>query len=270
MLVDIHTHIFPPSFIKARKTLMKTEKQFSEIYADPNAKMATAKDLLDSMSTAGVDISVACGFWWSDVSLAQEHTDYLIEVGKESQESSVSRIIPFVPMQTSDPPDFTLGVGELRKNQRTDLGLVTDLRGVVLVHVSEEVGHQYPGKSGGLSVRELWLLLINNPNLRVIAAHWGGGLPFYGLMPEVQTLIESGRIVFDSAASKYLYTSDIYKLVPAIVGDSSVCWGSDFPLRSQLSDLRDAKSNLSGTAYVEKFTGENAMEFLQIDNDVRV
>ena len=87
MLIDIHTHIFPPSFVKARKTLMKTEKQFAEIYADPDAKMATAEDLLDSMSTAGVDISVACGFWWSDASLAQEHTNYLIEVEKESQDA---------------------------------------------------------------------------------------------------------------------------------------------------------------------------------------
>tara|TARA_B110000438_G_scaffold35974_1_gene35707 strand:- start:1015 stop:1764 length:750 start_codon:yes stop_codon:yes gene_type:complete len=249
---------------------MKTEKQFAEIYADPDAKMATAEDLLDSMSTAGVDISVACGFWWSDASLAQEHTNYLIEVEKESQDASFSRIIPFVPIQTSDPPDFALGVGELRKNQRTDLGLVTDLRGVVLVHVSEEVGHQYPGKSGGLSVRELWLLLINNPNLRVIAAHWGGGLPFYGLMPEVQTLIKSGRIVFDSAASKYLYTADIYKLMPTLVGDSSICWGSDFPLRSQLNDLRDVKSSLFGTAYIEKFIGENAMKFLKINPKVCV
>jgi predicted TIM-barrel fold metal-dependent hydrolase len=87
-------------------------------------------------------------------------------------------------------------------------------------------------------------------------------------MPEVRTLIKSGRLVFDSAASKYLYTSDIYKLMPTIVGDSSVCWGSDFPLRSQLNDLRDVKSNLSGTAYIEKFIGENAMKFLKIDSDV--
>ena len=267
MLIDIHTHIFPRSFIKARKTLMKTEKQFAEIYADPNAKMATAKDLLDSMSTAGVDISVACGFWWSDATLAQEHTDYLTEVGEKSQESFGSRIIPFVPMLTSDPPHFTIGVGELRKNQRTDLGSVTDLQGVVLVHVSEEVGHEYPGKSGGLSLRELWLLLINNPNLRVIAAHWGGGLPFYGFMPEVRTLIASGRVIFDSAASQYLYTPDIYKLIPAIIGDSSVCWGSDFPLRSQLKDLRDVKANLSDKAFIKKFTSENAIKFLNLDNE---
>lgn len=266
MLVDIHTHIFPPSFIKARKTLMKTEMQFGEIYGDSSAKMATAEDLLDSMSTAGVDISVACGFWWSDAGLAQEHADYLLEAEKKSQESAISRIIPFVPVQKTDPPDFPLGVGELRKNQRADLGAATDLRGVVLVHVSEEVGHQYSGKSGGLTVGELWLLLSNNPNLRVIAAHWGGGLPFYALMPEVQELIDSGRIVFDSAASKYLYRSDIYKLIPTLVGDSSVCWGSDFPLRSQLNDLNDVRENLSGSTYIEKFIGGNAMKFLKIDN----
>jgi len=266
MLIDIHTHIFPPSFIKARKTLMKTEKQFGEIYGDPNAKMATAEDLLDSMSAADVDISVACGFWWSDAGLAEEHKDYLLESEKKYRDSSISRIIPFVPVQKTDPPDFTLGVGELRKNHRADLGIVTDLQGVVLVHVSEEVGHQYPGKSGGLTVRELWLLLLNNPNLRVIAAHWGGGLPFYALMPEVQILIDSGRLVFDSAASKYLYRSDIYKFIPNIVGDSAVCWGSDFPLRSQLNDLNDVKENLSGSAYIEKFLGGNAMKFLKIDS----
>ena len=46
---------------------------------------------------------------------------------------------------------------------------------------------------------------LREGQLRVIAAHWGGGFPFHALMPEVRALLAGGRLAFDSAASALLY-----------------------------------------------------------------
>ncbi len=40
MIIDSHAHIFPPSVIARRATLLATEPAFAEIYSDANAKMA--------------------------------------------------------------------------------------------------------------------------------------------------------------------------------------------------------------------------------------
>ena len=86
------------------------------------------------------------------------------------------------------------GVGELLPDgQNFDItdkallqdmaALVTNRAGVMLVHSSEPVGHQYGGKGHTVPAKIL-ALATNFPDLKIIAAHWGGGLPFYELMPK--------------------------------------------------------------------------------------
>ena len=52
--------------------------------------------------------------------------------------------------------------------------------------------------------------------MTVIAAHWGGGLPFYALMPEVREALEN--VYFDTAASHLLYDATVYRRVIELVG----------------------------------------------------
>src|SRR5690606_14038449 len=93
MIVDIHTHIFPPALIRDRSRLADLDPAVAALYRDPAAKMATVEDLLESMDAAGVDVSVACGFWWTDPALRAEHAAYLVEVAAASE----GRVVPFVP-----------------------------------------------------------------------------------------------------------------------------------------------------------------------------
>ena len=67
--------------------------------------------------------------------------------------------------------------------------------------------------------------------MRVVAAHWGGGFPFYELMPEVQTA--AANVWYDSAASLYLYRPEIFPTVARIAGPRKILWGSDYPLIAQ-------------------------------------
>ncbi|MFN8639300.1 MAG: amidohydrolase family protein [Dehalococcoidia bacterium] len=133
-----------------------------------------------------------------------------------------------------------------------------------LVHASETVGHAYAGKSGGYEAGALWRLLEERPDVRVIAAHWGGGLPFFGLMPEVRAHIDAGRLAFDTAASKYLYDPTVFDVVQRLVGPRAVMWGSDFPLRDQARDRREAEAALPDDEARTAVLGGNAAGFLRV------
>ena len=111
MIVDIHTHIFPPHFIEDRARLAATDPAFEEMYASPRAQMATAEDLIASMDRAGVDVSVAAGFWWRDRGRRGEHAAYLLAAAVRYPD----RIVPSVPQSASEVLPGATGIGELRE-----------------------------------------------------------------------------------------------------------------------------------------------------------
>ena len=61
-----------------------------------------------------------------------------------------------------------------------------------------------------------------------MCAHWGGGLPFYALMPEVSASLEN--VYFDTAASPLLYEARIFEAATALVGAERILLGSDYAL----------------------------------------
>src|SRR5260370_29269665 len=80
---------------------------------------------------------------------------------------------------------------------------------IVLSHCSEPIGHIYPGK-GNVSLSDIVAFLSAFPDVRFVAAHWGGGLPFYTLMPEIQRI--TTRVWDDTAATIYLYRRAIFPI----------------------------------------------------------
>jgi predicted TIM-barrel fold metal-dependent hydrolase len=164
------------------------------------------------------------------------------------------------------------GLGELRPwNQGYDLAdseeahLLAWASGAhdlpLLFHVSEPVGHQYPGKRG-LELSSLYRFVEGFPGVTVVAAHWGGGLPFYALMPEVKEALDN--TFFDTAASPFLYDPIIYRRVIDLVGAERILFGSDFPLLSQgrcLAQVREAGLHEEEQRLI---LGENARRLLRI------
>lgn len=267
MIVDVHTHAFPPSLIARREALVRTDAQFAELYGDPATRMATADELLASMEEAAVDVSVVAGFWWRDPAVAEEHTAYLLEAAA----ASAGRLLPFVPAPARNAAASLVargarGVGEVRPANRLtpELALEHDAAAAglpLLLHSSEEPGHAYPGKAGGYSIGMLWRVLTQT-DARVIAAHWGAGFPFYALMPEVQTHLIADRMLFDTAATRFLYDPAIFETVFALVGERAVAWGSDFPLRPQDADRRLLEQAVTDAEARAAVLGGNAARFL--------
>ena len=100
----------------------------------------------------------------------------------------------------------------------------------ILTHTSEPVGHEYPGK-GRTTPDVVWRFVNNFPDANLICAHWGGGVPFYQLMPEVANI--SGNVFFDTAVSPLLYSESIFSTVTEIMGSERILFGSDYPLIDQ-------------------------------------
>lgn len=278
MIVDVHTHIFPPAVRDDRDAYLTRDATFRELYSNPKAQLATAQDLLASMEEQGIDHAVACGFAWSDAGLMREHNDYLLEAAA----SSDGRIVPFcnvLPAADGARKEMeryaargARGLGELRPanqgyklidSEEADLlawaGDAYDL--ALLFHASEPVGHAYPGKTG-LPLEELGRFVADFPGVTVIAAHWGGGLPFFALMPEVRETFAS--TYFDTAGTPFLYSPDIYARAVDLVGADHILFGSDYPLVSHERALREMREAPIDDAARAKILGDNAKKLLRL------
>jgi predicted TIM-barrel fold metal-dependent hydrolase len=272
VIVDCHTHIFPPEIATDRDHYLDADATFRELYADPRAKLATAGELIASMERSGIDVSVALGFAWTDVETCRLHNDYLLEAGHRNK----GRIVPFCSLPLAGD-DATIeaearrctqggaaGFGEMRPEnngfdllQRGDVlaRLADELDAVLLFHVSEPVGHRYAGK-GGLAMATFYEFVCAHPGIKVIGAHWAGGLPFYGPMPEVREVL--GRIHVDTAASSLLYDDSVYERVNGLAGSGSVLFGSDYPLLSQSRSRRRIEESSLAEASKSAILGSNA------------
>ena len=277
MIVDFHTHIFPPHFQGDRERLILRDATFGALFSDPRSRLAAAEDLVEAMNAAGVDTAVVMGVGWTDRDVARQANDYILE----SLHRFPGRLVGFCSVNPAWGEDAVMevrrcaregvkGVGELHPDsQGFDLGCketlaplmeaVEELGLVLLTHSSEPVGHTYPGK-GRTTPEVLYAFLSNFPRNRIVCAHWGGGLPFYSLMPEVASALEN--VYFDTAASPLLYGPDI---IPAIVGLSrpgSVLFGTDFPLIGLSRTLGQVQEAPIPPEAMQGVLGDNARALL--------
>lgn len=132
---------------------------------------------------------------------------------------------------------------------------------IVLTHSSEPVGHIYPGK-GNVLPETLYRFIVNFPSQRIVCAHWGGGLPFYALMPEVAEALEN--VFFDTAASPFLYRYKIFPCVAELVGTDKILFGSDYPLITQNRIIHSLRELSMPQESKDNILGENARRLLGI------
>ena len=129
----------------------------------------------------------------------------------------------------------------------------------VVVHVSEPAGHQYPGK-GQTTPDRAYRFIENFPDNLIICAHWGGGLPFYNLMPEVGKTLQN--VYFDTAASPFLYRPEIFGTVAGLVGSEKILFATDYPLIRHQRLLVQVRENILDSTDLENILGENARRLL--------
>jgi predicted TIM-barrel fold metal-dependent hydrolase len=245
MIIDSHTHALPPQIKADRSHYAERDAAFAEIYTPEKASIATADDLIANMDHEGIDISVIVNYGWSTHELCVETNDYIME----SIARYPKRLVGFGAV-ANYYDDYSLaeiercvkggikGVGELRPDVQLPeyfsqemlmpfSQLLVKHNLILLTHASDPVGHLYRGK-GAATPERLEKFIANFSNVPVVCAHWGGGLPFYTLMPEVRQALEN--VYFDTAISPFLYRPDIYRYVRDLVGADRILFGSDYPV----------------------------------------
>jgi hypothetical protein len=277
--VDTCTHVLPQAFASNRDRISCADRTFRALFADPKAKFAQIDDLVASMDEAGVGVSVCAGFGWTDPEVARESNNYNLEAARLHP----GRLVAFCSVNPLWGEDAVAevrrcheagakGIGELHPDTQgildADLASLApvlvaarELEMPVLIHASEPVGHGYPGK--GTATPELLMALVKAyPNNTFIFSHFGGGLPFYGLMPEVKSALKNAY--FDSAAFPFLYRPEVFDVAARAIGVDKILFASDFPLVAQRRALGEfERSGLSAKDSLA-VRGGNAVGLLKI------
>ena len=279
MLIDFHTHVLPPSFRDRREEYIGRDETFAALFSSPRAKIATADELISAMDDAQVEVAVIMGFGWTDRRIALEANEYILQsIGRHP-----GRLVGFCSV---DPTwgDAAVsevercaaagarGIGELHPDsQHLDIAdretmaplmeTAQRLGLLVVIHASEPVGHLYPGK-GETTPDKVYAFACNFPYNRIVAAHWGGGLPFYALMPEVAEGL--ANVYFDTAASPILYRSQVFSTVAALGCSHRFLFGTDFPLVGYHRALQQVEEAGLDAETRDRILGLNAAELLGI------
>ncbi|HEX6538303.1 MAG TPA: amidohydrolase family protein [Candidatus Dormibacteraeota bacterium] len=240
MIVDAHVHVLPASMRRQRQRI--ADPWFAACHQGDRA-IATVDDLLGVMDAAGIDHAVCLGWPFADQRLCAEVNDYLAK----AQHAHPDRITGFGcvnPGASGAAAELRRiaglglrGVGELNCDAQSfalDDGRVAEAVAVSMelalpwtLHCSEPVGHAYAGK-GTATPDLVAAFALRHPELKLVCAHLGGGLPFFAHMPEVAALCR--RLWFDTAAVPFLYRPTAYRSVVDLVGADRLLFGSDYPL----------------------------------------
>ena len=245
MIIDVHIHLSSPDLAAHRVPWLEGEPGLEALYKDPAAKLVTTSHLLADLDEAGVDKALVMGFPFAKEDNARRHIDWLLEECAKYPER-------LYPLAAFDPraewcsklsEDFLdsggfglvelcvydegLAPGLLDKLEA--LGSICRDRGkTMLVHVNEPIGHKYPGKAP-IEISEIFELVKRCQGLKLILAHFGGGIPFLAsLKKEVREYLSMVR--FDTAAMPFLFEPKALRLAVDLLGPENFLLGTDYPL----------------------------------------
>jgi len=277
MIVDFHTHIFPPEVVNGRQDFVARDPVFAHIYGSPTARMVTAEGLVEALDEEGVDKGVVFGFPWRDAGLSRMANAYLMD----AKERHPERIVPFYTPSLAGGKQavrqavralergmqgigevafYTSGMGKRQWSYLRSLAEVARDWGVpLLLHTNESVGHQYPGKTD-MRLRDLWRFVEEAEGVTLVLAHWGGGLFFYELMKSVRKRAEN--LYYDTAASPFLYSPQVYRIAVEILGPERILFGSDFPLIRPSRYRKEMEEGGLPADAQEMIMGQNASRLL--------
>ena len=244
MIIDTHVHVYPPEVIEDWERIASREDYFKTVVLGSVHKWSTARDVLEAMDADGVDESWITTFGFKDLELCRLCNDYAIEAANASggRLKAMAVVPPTARGAASEiercATGGAIGIGEIFPDgQDFDISdpdvtwrfaAVCHEAGMfVMLHTAEPVGRNYPGK-GMTGPSEAYSFARNHPELRVVMAHWGGGLFLYESMPEARVALKNVR--YDTAASPFVYGGEIFDVCGLPWMRGKIMYGSDFPL----------------------------------------
>ncbi len=249
-MIDAHVHYLPPSVAVDLPGLAVREPYWGYLLNPPGGKsiqgFADVDAMLAAMDGAGVERAVIVGEYFQNhescvnrnsrvIELLRQHSDRLLALAAVQPLAGAAAAAELERCREAG----MVGVGELnpyaqgfRLDGRPFLDLAAwcvEANWPINLHVNEEVGGFYPGKSP-TPLRHFYELAGRLPDLKLILAHWGGGLFFYELMPAVRRQL--ANVWYDTAATPLQYpVKRIFPVALQCVDHRKILFGSDYPLR---------------------------------------
>lgn len=276
MIVDAHVHILPDRVRDNPSVLAQSEPWFASCHSR-GERMASAESLVAAMDEHGVDHAVCFSWPFAAAAMCAEANDYVAAAVRRYPD----RLTGFGVVQPLDPEAVRevtrcaelglAGIGEMNADAQ-GWGLLDDsvdpvVRACVGVgmpwtlHCSEPVGREYRGKGTSTPDRVV-AFAQRHPDLTLICAHLGGGLPLYAHIPEVRAACE--LLHFDTAAQPFVYEASVYRALVDGIGAERILLGSDHPLLDvsrYLAALDEAGIETTGRDLI---TGGNAVRLLRL------
>ncbi len=254
----------------------RKDKTFASMFKHKMTDLPSIEDFIVAMDQDEIDASVVMGYGWCEYEIAKIANDFILDAAKKYPE----RIIPFCSIHPGwgDYAIYEIercvslgarGIGELHPTpQAIDLSNDENIASIIdiacqndmpiVVHGSEPVGHHYPGK-GSTIPQQLASFATRFPDALLVFAHWGGGLPFYALMPEVNKILTN--VFFDTAATPFLYKKEIFNVMEQIIGAEKILFASDYPLL-RAARVKNQVLEAVGTDSAGLIMGENANKLM--------
>lgn len=248
-IIDCHTHAYSEQVVADPRAwaAARGESHWADLVAPEDRHSiqgwSTVNTMLSAMDAAGVAQAVLLGWYWEHEATCRWHNEMMAEW----IQSAPSRLIGFAAIYPNENVIDQLesakalgfrGVGELHMGVQGFDASSPHWQAIakwcvandwpVNCHVTEAAGHDYPG-SVATPLQEFVRMAEATQDLKLILAHWGGGLPFFEQNPKLRKILRN--VYYDTAASPLLYDVGIFKQMVALVGIEKLVFGSDYPLR---------------------------------------
>lgn len=248
-IIDCHTHCYPPEVIQDPRgwATARKEHHWAEL-VDPSDRKSiqgwsNPDTMLRAMDSAGVDQAVLLGWYWENEATCRWHNRAIAQWVAQAPDRFIgfAAILPnenVIDQLESAKALELRGVGELHFNVQQFDAASPSWKALadwcvannwpVNLHVTEAAGHDHPG-SVATPLNQIVRMAEQSPELTLILAHLGGGLPFFELNPRLRKALRN--VYYDTAATPLLYDIAILQQVIELVGIEKLLIGSDYPLR---------------------------------------
>ncbi|MEN9936904.1 MAG: hypothetical protein RLZZ387_3483 [Chloroflexota bacterium] len=249
MVIDAHIHYTPPALRVRLPELVAREPYWGMLLGGPSGLSiqgwADAERMIADMDRAGVDRVVVQGEYYQRHESCVARNDESLELVRRypGRVAAFAVLQPLAGAQALSELERCAagglcGVGELNPYAQgfaldepaflTVVETCIRLGLPLLLHANEEVGRAYPGKAT-TPLAHYYALAVRYPELRLVLAHWGGGLFLYEIIPGVRR--ELANVWYDTAASPLVYPTDaIFRAALGCVDYRKILYASDYPL----------------------------------------
>jgi len=252
-VVDAHVHLYPAEVAAdpAGWAARMGEPLWGELVTpQPGRRVqqgwADVDRLLRDMDAAGVERAVLLGWYWQRHETCVWHNDIYAACVRAHPD----RLSAFATVQAG--ADAGPALAEMARAR--DLGLIglgelcpwsgggtllgeawlavfaraAEMGWPVNLHVTDPASRMFPGRVA-TPLEEIVALAERLPDLRLILAHWGGGLVFHELNTHAWRVLK--HCAYDTAATPLLYEPAIYAAGVRAIGAERILFGSDYPLK---------------------------------------